>query len=388
LHHYQSSVQLTWNQVIGRRLARHHLLEPAPADALARVTSDICCAHAQVGASAELMLGLRVGDITRQHVRDAVWTKRTLVKTVGLRGTLHLLPADEVPMWMAANRLRFPAEEKRLSKAGIGTEELHAVIEAISEIVGPEPISRPELERRLEERVGGWAMATNQGWAGSYRNWPMALGWAATLGRVCYGPGQGGRSTFVRLADWVPWREEDPMAAGLFVLRQFLRAYGPSTVAEFGRWFALEPAIGKRLFESLSAELTEVDVEGSRRWMLKSDLTAPAEPAPDAVHLVPHFDVFVVGSHPREQLIEPGSAVAVASPGTAATFAVLLVGGRVGGVWERKPQGKRLRIRVDAHRPLNRRQRSAVTAQAERAAQILELQCELEFGEVSLRAHL
>ena len=113
-----------------------------------------------------------------------------------------------------------------------------------------------------------------------------------------------------------------------------------------------------------------------------------AEASPEAVNLLPHFDVFVVGSHPREELMDVKSALAKASPGTAATFAVLLVGGRVGGVWERRPKGKRLLIRIDAYVPLNSRQRSEVEEQAERIGQILELKAEVEFGKVALRRHL
>lgn len=378
---------MSWPEAIGRRLARHHLLEPAqPAD-LVRVVSDICGAHAQVAASAELMLGIRIGGITRQDVRDALWRRRSLVKTVGLRGTLHLLPAAEVPVWMAANRLRLPAEERRLSRVGLGAKELNAVADAIADIVGPEPIARPEFERELEARVGGWAIKTNPGWMGSYRTWPMAMGWAAALGRVCYGPGQGGRATFVSLAAWTGWREVDPFEAGLFAVRKFLHAYGPSTMAEFSRWFAIEPAITRRLFEALRDEIVEVDVEGARRWVLKRDAAGAGGAAPDAIQLLPHFDVYVVGFHPRSELMPPGSRVAAASPGTAAPFSILLVGGRVAGVWERKPKGKRLLVRVDADQPLNRRQRSRVEAQAQRVAEILERECELEFGEVVLNPH-
>src|SRR5438105_14181604 len=180
-------VSMTWPRVIGRRLARHHLLEAAPAERLVEVAGEVCGVHAQVGASAELMLGLRVAGITRQDIRTALWEERTLVKTVGVRGTLHLFPAHEVPTWMAANRLRLPAEERRLSSAGMDVDRLHAIVEAISEAVGPEPITRPELERELEARVGAWAVARNAGWVGSYANWPMALGLASALGRVCHG---------------------------------------------------------------------------------------------------------------------------------------------------------------------------------------------------------
>ena len=375
--------------MIGRRLARHRLLTPAPAQNLAQVAGEICGVHAQMAPSAELMLGLRVAGIDRKDIREALAENRTLVKTVGLRGTLHLFPAVEVPTWMAANRLRFEAEERRLAQRGVDSGRLSAIVNAIGDIVGAEPISRPDFERELEARVGGWAVSTNEGWAGNMLNWPMALGWAAALGQVCYGPSPSGRISFVRLADWTAWREEDPWEAGQWVLGRFLRAYGPSTPAEFARWLAVEAAVAKRLFDAASNELAEVDVEGTRRWMCAADAELAAEAAPDAVHLLPHFDVFVVGSHPRYQLMPPGSRVAAVAQGTAAGFSVLLVGGRVAGVWERRPKGsRRLLVRVDPHEPLTRRQRDAVAVQAERIAQVLERECELEYGEVALRRHL
>lgn len=377
---------MTWPAVIARRLARHHLLEPAPRGRIVDVVSDICGVHAQVAASAELMVGLRVRDITRQDVRDALWRDRTLIKTVGLRGTLHLFPAAEVPLWMAANRLRSAAEEKRLERAGIKPADLESAVRAISEVVGAQPISRPELETELEARLGGWSTATNQGWMGTHKNWPMALGRAAALGLVCYGPGEGGRSTFVRLSDWSKWREVEPEVGGRFALRKFLHAYGPSTMAEFARWFAGAPGLVKQLFEGLADELVELRVEGEKRWTLRSD-AAGFPGAPDSINLLPHFDVFVVGSHPRDQLVAPGSPIAAASPGTAAPFAVVLRGGRVAGVWERKPKGKRMLIRVDAYWPLTRKHRIRLEEQAVRIGAILERECEVEFGHVDLRPH-
>ena len=379
--------QLSWEQVIGRRLARHHLLAPAPDRALVEVASAVCGVHAQMAPSAELMLGLRVAEISRQDVRAALWERRTLVKTVGLRGTLHLLPTSEIPLWMAANTLRFRAEERRRRQAGIDMGRFFEVVEAISDMVGPEPISRPDLERELERRVGAWAVAKNAGWVGSYANWPMAVGWAAALGRVCYGPGHGGRSTFVRLSDWSGWRDEDPFQAGMWVVRRFLRAYGPSTAAEFARWFALEPQITRKLFGALEGELATVEVEGERRQILAEDMDG-FEGAPASVHLLPHFDVYVVGSHPRRQLIPPRTTIGNVAPGTAAGLPVVLVGGRVRGTWRREPRGKRLRVAVDVHAGLDRRQRETIAEQAERVGEVLELKSELEFTSLPLRFHL
>jgi hypothetical protein len=58
------------------------------------------------------------------------------------------------------------------------------------------------------------------------------------------------------------------------------------------------------------------------------------------------------------------------------------------GVWLREPKGKRLRITVDAHAPLDRRQKEAIAEHAERVGEILELNSELEFGRLPLRFHL
>ena len=341
-----------------------------------------------MAASAELMLGIRVRDVTRQDIRRALSESRTLVKTVGLRGTLHLLPASEIPEWMAAMRLRLPAEERRLARAGIDIDELKRVVDAVENILEGRPMTRPEFETALAEHSPSWAMTTNPGWVGSYKNWPLALGWSAAMGHVCYGPSEGGRISLVRLRDWCEWRDVEPVVGGMFALRRFLHAYGPSTQAEFARWFALDPAITRRLFDALSEEIAEVDVEGDRRWILRADARVTAHEADDAVNLVPHFDVFVVGSHPRRQLMDPDSDVARLSPGTAAGFAVILVGGRVGGVWERRPKGKRLLVRADPSGRLTRAQKTALEAQAHRVASILELECDFELGPVELRPHL
>ena len=57
--------------------------------------------HAQLMSSAELSLWARVEGLEPNDVSDALWKRRTLVKTWAMRGTLHLLPAAEYPLWRA-----------------------------------------------------------------------------------------------------------------------------------------------------------------------------------------------------------------------------------------------------------------------------------------------
>jgi hypothetical protein len=91
--------QATWPQVISWRLRRHVL---ARADSqldeveLARRISGL---HAQLASAAELSAWARTRKITGDRLRDAVDQGR-LVKVWAIRGTLHLLPADDWPMWV------------------------------------------------------------------------------------------------------------------------------------------------------------------------------------------------------------------------------------------------------------------------------------------------
>ena len=62
----------------------------------------MCGTHAQVLSAAELSVGLRLAGVTQADIRAALWTERSLVKTFGPRGTVHLLPARDLPMWSGA----------------------------------------------------------------------------------------------------------------------------------------------------------------------------------------------------------------------------------------------------------------------------------------------
>jgi hypothetical protein len=94
--------RLSWAEVCARRLERHKLTAPSQDARPADVVRAICGAHAQVMSAAELSIGLRLAGITRTDVREALWRERSLVKTYGPRGTVHILPTQDLPMWTGA----------------------------------------------------------------------------------------------------------------------------------------------------------------------------------------------------------------------------------------------------------------------------------------------
>jgi len=94
--------EVSWAAVCARRLQRHGLAAPLAGASPADVVAMMCGAHAQILSAAELSIGVRLAAGTRADVRNALWGERSLVKTFGPRGTVHLLPAAELPMWTGA----------------------------------------------------------------------------------------------------------------------------------------------------------------------------------------------------------------------------------------------------------------------------------------------
>ena len=70
--------------------------------------------HAQVMSAAEVSLALRVADATRADVAAALWEERSLVKTFGPRGTVHVL-RDRRPA-VVAGGAGLGAELRRASR--------------------------------------------------------------------------------------------------------------------------------------------------------------------------------------------------------------------------------------------------------------------------------
>ena len=100
------------------------------------------------------------------------------------------------------------------------------------------------------------------------------------------------------------------------------------------------------VFADLGGELERVEVDGVEGWVVAGDRSLPAD-TPRGLRLLPYFDAYVVGSHPRER-VYPGRAAERALAGSqAGNFPVLLIDGVVAGVWHQRRAGKRLAVTVE-----------------------------------------
>jgi hypothetical protein len=205
----------------------------------------------------------------------------------------------------------------------------------------------------------------------------IASGWGELLsplmymGRICFGPTTGPNVTFVRVDRWIgKLRSVDPDEAWRELVLRFLRAYGPTTLEGIARWFGTKPAAFRTLLRSFEPDVAEVIIEGRKAWMLSRDRAAPRPRGP-AVRLLPQYDCYVIGSHPRDTIIDAAaqSRIRTHKRGQwegAAGVPVLLVDGIVSGVWDRSWRGDGIDITVHPATKLTRAQSRGVEKEVTR----------------------
>jgi hypothetical protein len=371
--------KLTWEQVRAWRISRQHLDRRVPGRGLLDVIRDVCGIHAQVQSSAELQLWARVNGVTAAAVREALWKERSLARTWAMRGTLHVLTAEDLPLYVAALRQHDRWWKGAwLRMIGMTEGELRATLEAIRGSLSARPITRERLAEKVAQRVGP------KGSDRMLSGWAEMLKPAAFQGSLISGPPKGQSVTFVRPDRWLgAWKEPAGEEAWREIVRRYLRAYGPASREEFARWWGMQPAPAGRVLSSMpEGDLAEVGIEGTTGWMLASDV-ASLDTVPSvkgSVRLLPGFDPYTVGFRPREEFVEPRFAPLV-SRQAGWISPVVLVDGRAVGVWSFERAARGIEVTVQLFGKLAAARRKAVAEEADRLGAFLGTPTAVSFTE-------
>ncbi|MGC5021062.1 winged helix DNA-binding domain-containing protein [Micromonospora sp. DT47] len=378
---------MSWTAAVSRRLRRHRLAGPPGDGTPADVAAAICGAHAQVMSAAELSIGLRAAGTTREHVRAALWTERSLVKAFGPRGTVHLLPARDLPMWTAALAAVPRALPSQAPGVRLDPAQTDTVVAAVGAALREEELTLEELDERVAALAGSWAgERVMPAFQGFWPRWRQALPVAAARGQLCFGPPRGRKVTYAHPARWLPgFTPAEPGPAAAELARRWLYAYGPADPQHFAQWLAAPRRWAAELFDTLADELEPVELGGARRWRLVGD-DATEEPV-EGVRLLPYFDAYTVGCHPRELLFPDRAAARALARGQSGNYPVLLIDGIVGGVWHQRRTGRRIEITVEPLEPLTAARRRALDDQAQRVGEVLEAVPRLTIGPVTVGPH-
>ena len=341
------------------------------------MVGDMAGAQAQVLSAAQIGLATRTADLSLADVGAAI-AERLLVKVGCMRRTLYLVPSSVVAVFVRGTARRAEKEVRWALRKGVPSRVVEAAIGAALDALD-EPLTRPELAERACRTLGVRPRLVHGGGWGSRGKvaavpvgaltYPVVdlLHLAAARGVVCYGDQRSGEPTFVRADAWVPGYEDVPTEdAEDRLLRCYLESFGPATVADFAVWSGMTLREARSIWARSDRELAAVDVDDGQASVLHGSLDELSQAVVETpnVRLLPYFDSYLLGHRDRRQLVSDEHRHRVSrSQGWIAP--VLLVDGRVAGVWKHARRRGRLEVEVTPLEQLPRRVVGAIRAEAD-----------------------
>ncbi len=311
-------------EIIRQRLFNQQILMAHRFSQPGQLVAWMGAVQAQDYPAAKWGISLRLPGTTEADIEKAI-TDRTIVRTWGLRGTLHILAAEDIRWVLALIRPSVIPRHTPYNRR-LGLDEAvfaHSQALMAKALQGGKLLTRKELAAILDEnKIPTHDLRMN-----------FLLYRAALDGVICFGPLRGKQETITLLEEWLPPYPEKSRDESLAELAiRFFSSHGPATVKDFAWWSGLPAADVKAAFELVISKLDPIDENGNTYWQSLDN--PPATDLLSDVLLAPDYDEYLVGYVDRQALLHPKIETKVDM-----TFGLLnpaiLIDGRIAGEWKR-----------------------------------------------------
>ena len=331
------------------RLAiRHGLAEPF--GSVEEAATRMVGLHASDPATVYLAAWARVNAFEHADLEDALYERRSLVRMLGMRRTMFVVPVDVAAvMDEACTKALVPPQRRRLismlEEQGIardGSRWLRRVERATmaalherGEATAAElTTSVPELGKKL-------VFGEGKTWGAQVGVSTRVLFLLATDGRIVRGRPRGSwlssqyrwAPTDLWLGAPLPRLDHDDASASL--LRRWLHAFGPGTLTDIRWWTGWTARQTKATLAAL--EVAEVDLGGGATGYVLPDDTAEVEPPEHRVTLLPSLDPTIMGWKERDWYLNGHADALFDRNGNAGP--TIVADGRVIGAWAQRADG-------------------------------------------------
>lgn len=252
--------------------------------------------------------GLVAGDV------DEACARREVVRTWAMRGTLHMVAADDFHWVTGLLGPYFAARQApRRRQLGLDDATCDRACEQLETVLDGKALTRAEIVERMDLPLQGQAA-------------PYLLGFAALTGLVCRGADRGDEPTYVLVRDWLGESEDSGDEARL--AERYLTGHGPATAEDFAAWSGLPLGRARAGFDAVADRFEPVLAAGvPSRW-------TPVE-ATRSTRLLGHFDAYLLGYRGRDLAVPKALSREIQSGG-GFIMPAITVDGRVVGTWRQR----------------------------------------------------
>jgi hypothetical protein len=354
---------LTLRELNRATLARQMLLGRVALPVVTAIER-LAALQAQWAPSPYLALWSRLKDFERESLWTAIEKKHTVIRARLMRGTLHLVSARDFYAYAVATQdLQRGAWNRLQIGAGVDPNEVAKLAVAYTR----EPRTSEDVVSHLTERLGSFG--------GPYK-WLIWRFVSAHADLVSAPPAghwaHGGTNVpYVAARHWIGGgaRPTEDEAIELLI-RRYLGAFGPATLADIARFAGQVPARIRPVLERLAPSLRRFSDEHGRAFF---DLPRAPRPAADVeapVRLLPRYDELLIGYEHRDRVIAKEHRGAVYSK-NAIVEAVFLVDGLAAGTWSLTTTKGDAVVRIQPFGTLARSDRAAAIVEGEAVARFM-----------------
>lgn len=334
-------------------LARQFLLSPSGLG-VHEVVEHLVGLQAQAPGPPYYGLWSRLRDFDPGEVSDGL-TGRSLVRGTLWRGTIHLLTDAD---YLAMRGLVQPMLERILPGTPHGRQtadvDRHALAEAARTLLDERPLTNKELGECLARRWPGYD--------------PGALGrTAAHLVALVQPPPRGlwGHSGQAKLSTPKAWlgRDADPAPGAAGMVRRYLAAFGPASVADVQAWSGVRAL--REVVDGLRGELVVFADENGREVFDLPDAARPDQDMPAPPAFVAEFDNLLLGHADRTRVISDEYRRRL-FPINGVIPGAILVDGFVRGKWKLAREKSTTALVIEPYARLTKKDTAALSSKGER----------------------
>jgi DNA glycosylase AlkZ-like len=341
--------------------ARHRLASRAAT--VEEAAGSVVGLHSSDPATVYLSSWARVDGFEPTDLEDALYDRRSLVRMLGMRRTLFVVPVDLAPvMHEACTKALIPGqrarlvrmlEEQRVAPTGRGEAWLAKVsAETLAAIAARGEATARELTADVPELGAKLTIGQGKTWAGTVGVSTRVLFLLATEGPIVrtrpLGTWTSGQYRWATTEHWLgaPLRGIDHAEACSELLGRWLRSFGPATMTDIRWWTGWSAALAKRTLGAIDA--VQVRLADDVGYMLADDLDRVDDAGP-WVALLPGLDPTAMGWKDRGWYLGDRATDLFDRNGNAGP--TVWANGRVVGAWAQTDQGEvvvELFARLDA----------------------------------------
>jgi hypothetical protein len=334
---------------------RHHVAAAARAADVVEAARGVVALHSTDAASVYLAAWARLAagaaEGTLAALEAALYTDRTLVRMLGMRRTVFVLPTDLVPVVHASSTQAVAVVERRkllrmLTEAGVAGDPARWLAELEEATLGALRARGEALATELSADVPGLrtqlVLAAGKAYEGTVTVGSRVLFLLAADGRVVRGRPRGSwissQYRWAPIEAWLPGGMPAlPVEEGrVELVRRWLARYGPGTLADLKWWTGWTVGQLKPALAALGP--VEVDLDGGGTGLvLPDDLEPVPAPEPSAA-LLPGLDPTVMGWIGRDWYLGGHGPELFDRTGNAGP--TIWWDGRVVGGWTQRDDGE------------------------------------------------